>query len=33
VTDPAETGRVLALGLSAARNGPVEDTKFGLFRM
>jgi len=33
IIDPADTRRVLALGLSAARNAPVEDTKFGLFRM
>ena len=33
VIDPADTRRVLALGLSAARNAPVADTKFGLFRM
>jgi len=24
---------VLALGLAATRNAPIEDTKFGLFRM
>jgi 3-methylcrotonyl-CoA carboxylase beta subunit len=33
IIDPADTRRVLALGLSAARNAPVEDTRFGLFRM
>ena len=33
VIDPADTRRVLALGLAAARNAPIEDTKFGLFRM
>jgi 3-methylcrotonyl-CoA carboxylase beta subunit len=33
VIDPADTRRVLALGLSAARNAPIEDTKFGVFRM
>jgi 3-methylcrotonyl-CoA carboxylase beta subunit len=33
IIDPADTRRVLALGLSAARNAPIEDTKFGLFRM
>ena len=33
VIDPADTRRVLALGLSAARNAPVGETKFGLFRM
>ena len=30
---PADTRRVLALGLSAALNAPVEETKFGVFRM
>ncbi len=30
---PGQTRRALALGLAAARNGPVESTKFGLFRM
>ena len=33
VIDPADTRRVLALGLSAARNAPMEDTRFGVFRM
>ncbi|MDD5480293.1 carboxyl transferase domain-containing protein [Rhodoferax sp.] len=33
IIDPADTRRVLALGLSASRNAPIEDTKFGLFRM
>ena len=33
VIDPADTRRVLALGLSASRNAPIEDTKFGVFRM
>lgn len=33
IIDPAETRRVLALGLSAAMNAPVEPTRFGLFRM
>jgi 3-methylcrotonyl-CoA carboxylase beta subunit len=33
VIDPADTRRVLALGLSAARNAPVADTQFGVFRM
>ena len=33
VIDPADTRRVLALGLSAAANVPVDDTRFGLFRM
>jgi 3-methylcrotonyl-CoA carboxylase beta subunit len=33
IIDPADTRTVLALGLSAARNAPVPDTQFGLFRM
>jgi len=33
VIDPADTRRVLGLGLSAAMNAPVEETKFGIFRM
>ena len=33
VIDPADTRRVLALGLSASRNAPVADTQFGIFRM
>ena len=33
VIDPADTRRVLALGLAATRNAPIEDTKFGIFRM
>ncbi|HYW56222.1 MAG TPA: carboxyl transferase domain-containing protein [Polaromonas sp.] len=33
VIDPADTRRMLALGLSAALNAPIPDTKFGLFRM
>ena len=33
VIDPADTRRVLALGLSASLNAPMEDTKFGIFRM
>ena len=33
VIDPADTRRVLALGLAVARNAPIEETKFGLFRM
>ncbi|MES2886644.1 MAG: carboxyl transferase domain-containing protein [Pseudomonadota bacterium] len=31
--DPADTRRVLALGLSTALNAPIEDTRFGVFRM
>jgi 3-methylcrotonyl-CoA carboxylase beta subunit len=33
VIDPADTRRVLALGLAAALNAPVEETRFGVFRM
>mgnify|MGYP001609644833 CR=1 FL=1 len=33
VIDPADTRRVLALGLSASLNAPIAETKFGLFRM
>ena len=33
VIDPADTRRVLALGLSAAQNAAIPETKFGLFRM
>jgi 3-methylcrotonyl-CoA carboxylase beta subunit len=33
VIDPADTRTVLGLGLSAALNAPIPDTKFGLFRM
>ena len=33
IIDPADTRRVLALGLSAAQNAPVPDVRFGVFRM
>lgn len=33
VVDPRKSREVLALSLSAALNAPVEDTRFGLFRM
>lgn len=33
VIDPADTRRVLALGLSAALNAPIAEPKFGVFRM
>ena len=33
VIDPVDTRMVLGLGLSAAMNKPIEDTKFGVFRM
>ena len=33
IIDPADTRRVLALGLSATLNAPVPEVKFGVFRM
>ncbi len=33
IIDPADTRRVLGLALSAALNAPIEDTRFGVFRM
>ncbi|HET8528641.1 MAG TPA: carboxyl transferase domain-containing protein [Gaiellaceae bacterium] len=33
IVDPLDTRRVLALGLAAARNAPVPETTFGVFRM
>ncbi len=33
VIDPADTRRVLGLGLSASMNAPIKPTKFGVFRM
>ncbi|HWQ14699.1 MAG TPA: carboxyl transferase domain-containing protein [Roseiflexaceae bacterium] len=33
IIDPADTRMVLALGLSAAANAPIEPTRFGVFRM
>jgi propionyl-CoA carboxylase len=33
IIDPADTRMVLALGLSAAANAPLEPTHFGVFRM
>jgi acetyl-CoA carboxylase carboxyltransferase component len=33
VIDPAQTRDVLALAISASLNAPIEDTKFGVFRM
>jgi 3-methylcrotonyl-CoA carboxylase beta subunit len=33
VIDPLDTRRVLALGLSAALNAPIRETRFGIFRM
>jgi 3-methylcrotonyl-CoA carboxylase beta subunit len=33
VIDPADTRMVLGLSLSAALNRPIDDTRFGVFRM
>jgi 3-methylcrotonyl-CoA carboxylase beta subunit len=33
VIDPAQTRDALGLGLSAAMNAPIEETRFGVFRM
>jgi len=33
IIDPADTRRVLALGLAAALNAPIAETRFGVFRM
>jgi 3-methylcrotonyl-CoA carboxylase beta subunit len=33
IIDPADTRRVLALGLSAALHAPIPETRFGVFRM
>jgi len=33
VIDPVDTRTVLGLGISAAMNAPIEETKFGVFRM
>jgi acetyl-CoA carboxylase carboxyltransferase component len=33
IIDPLDTRRVLALGISAALNAPIQPTKFGVFRM
>ena len=33
IIDPAETRQVLGLAISASLNKPIEDTKFGIFRM
>jgi 3-methylcrotonyl-CoA carboxylase beta subunit len=33
IIDPADTRRVLALGLAAAKNAPIPEPKFGVFRM
>jgi acetyl-CoA carboxylase carboxyltransferase component len=33
IIDPLDTRRVVALGLAAARNAPIPETTFGIFRM
>ncbi len=33
IIDPADTRRVVSLALSAALNAPIEETRFGIFRM
>lgn len=33
IVDPRKSREVLALSLSAALNAPIEDTRFGVFRM
>jgi 3-methylcrotonyl-CoA carboxylase beta subunit len=33
VIDPADTRRVLGLALAATANAPIEETRFGVFRM
>jgi len=33
IVDPADTRMVLGLGLSAALNAPIEETRYGVFRM
>jgi 3-methylcrotonyl-CoA carboxylase beta subunit len=33
VVDPADTRRLLGLAISASLNAPIEETKFGVFRM
>ncbi len=33
VIDPAQTHAVLALAIGARLNGPIPETKFGVFRM
>lgn len=33
IIDPADTRRVLALGLAVTRHAPPGDPKFGVFRM
>ena len=33
IIDPADTRQVVALGLAAALNAPIPETRFGTFRM
>jgi 3-methylcrotonyl-CoA carboxylase beta subunit len=33
VIDPLDTRRVLALGIAAARHAPIEEPRYGVFRM
>jgi 3-methylcrotonyl-CoA carboxylase beta subunit len=33
IIDPLDTRRVLALGISAALNAPIPESRFGIFRM
>ena len=33
IIDPKDTRRTLALGIAASLNAPVEETRFGVFRM
>ncbi len=33
IVDPLDTRRVLALGISAALNAPIPESRFGVFRM
>jgi 3-methylcrotonyl-CoA carboxylase beta subunit len=33
IIDPADTRKVVALGISAALNAPIPETSFGVFRM
>jgi 3-methylcrotonyl-CoA carboxylase beta subunit len=33
VIDPVDTRQVVALGISAAFNAPIEQTRYGVFRM
>jgi len=33
IVDPRKTREILAMSLSAALNAPIQETRFGLFRM